>query len=58
MRDLMETNFWAAINLSKKAVRLFREDNPKSGPIGGIIVNVTSMGGRMTFPGDAIYHAS
>ena len=56
---MMETNFWAAINVSKRAVKLMREDNVKNGgKTGGVIVNVTSMGGRVSFGGDAMYHAS
>ncbi len=58
MRAVMETNFWAAVHLTTRAVAIMREENAASGPIGGTIVNITSMGGRVAFPGDAIYHAS
>lgn len=58
LRALMETNFWAALHLTREVVKIFREDNPGSGSIGGVIVQASSMGGRVAFPGDSIYHAS
>lgn len=35
-----------------------REVNPTTGQQGGVVLNVTSMGGRAAFPGNAFYHAS
>jgi short chain dehydrogenase len=58
MRNQMETNFWGALSLTREAVRIFREVNPKSGNIGGTVVQVSSIGGRAAFPGGALYHAS
>lgn len=58
MRALMETNFWAALYLTREAIRIFREVNPKNGSIGGIVVQVSSIGGRAGFAGSALYHAS
>lgn len=58
MRTAMETNFWGPMHLTRKAVAIFRDVNPKSGEIGGTIVNVTSIGGRIALPAEAGYHAS
>lgn len=35
-----------------------REENPKTGQQGGVIMNVSSMGGFIGFPGSAYYHTS
>lgn len=59
MRTLLETNFWAALYLTREAVRIFREVNPQhGGTVGGTVVQVSSLGGRVGFPGAALYHAS
>ena len=58
MRNQMETNFWSALSMTREAVRIFREVNPKSGSIGGVVVQVSSIGGRMAVSGSALYHAS
>lgn len=59
LRDMMETNFWGPMHLTRKAVAVFRDVNPKSGGgIGGTVVNVSSIGGRCAFPAHAGYHAS
>jgi NAD(P)-dependent dehydrogenase (short-subunit alcohol dehydrogenase family) len=50
LRALMETNFWAALHLTREVVKIFRENNPGSGSIGGVIVQVSSMGRRSSFP--------
>ncbi|KAI9736956.1 MAG: hypothetical protein M1834_000545 [Cirrosporium novae-zelandiae] len=50
------TNFWGPLNLTKEALRVFREDNPKGE--GGTVVQVTSLGGWMGFPGGSVYSAS
>ncbi|KAI1461097.1 NAD(P)-binding protein [Annulohypoxylon moriforme] len=57
-RALMDTNFWGAVDVTKRALSVFRDVNPKSGQIGGVIVNVTSMGGFFGSPGNAYYHAT
>ncbi|PQE05517.1 Short-chain dehydrogenase protein [Rutstroemia sp. NJR-2017a BBW] len=54
-RKVLETNFWGPVNLTKEAVRIFREVN---GPKGGIIVQVSTMGGVVAFAGESFYHAS
>lgn len=57
-RGVVETNFWGTAQVSAHAVRVFRDENPKSGQIGGVVLNVTSIGGFAGFPGSAFYHAS
>ncbi|KAI1204848.1 NAD(P)-binding protein [Annulohypoxylon truncatum] len=55
----MDTNFWGTINAAKAVLGIMRDENPKNGgQQGGVIINVTSMGGFMGFPGGAFYHAS
>ncbi|KAI0169621.1 short-chain dehydrogenase/reductase-like protein SDR [Hypoxylon sp. FL1284] len=56
-RQVVETNFWGTARLSMHAVRLFREENAKTGQQGGVVLNVTSLGGFAGFPGTAFYHA-
>jgi NAD(P)-dependent dehydrogenase (short-subunit alcohol dehydrogenase family) len=53
-RKVLETNFWGPVNLTKEAVRIFREVN---GPKGGIIVQVSTMGGVVAFGGQSFYHS-
>ncbi|OIW28242.1 NAD(P)-binding protein [Coniochaeta ligniaria NRRL 30616] len=57
-RKCVETDFWGMVRVSKHALRILREENPKTGQQGGVILNVSSMGGRIAFPGNAFYHAS
>lgn len=57
---LFNTNFWGVVHLSRHAMRIMREVNPTTtgGQQGGVVINVTSLGGRAAFPGNAFYHAS
>ncbi len=48
----MQTNVYGVMNVCREVLPYFREQKR------GIIVNVASMGGRMTFPLYSIYHAS
>ena len=48
----MQTNLYGAMNVCREILPYFREQKR------GIIVNVASMGGRITFPLYSIYHAS
>ncbi|GKT44295.1 putative oxidoreductase [Colletotrichum spaethianum] len=57
-RKIVDTNFWGTAQVSAHAVRVFRDENPKSGQVGGVVLNVTSIGGFAGFPGSAFYHAS
>ena len=57
-RNIVETNFWGTAQVCAHAVRVFRDENPKSGQIGGVVLNTTSIGGFAGFPGSAFYHAS
>ncbi|KAG2053314.1 NAD(P)-binding protein [Suillus hirtellus] len=55
-RELFETNFWGATNVSRAAVKFFREVNELDK--GGIILQVSSIGGINAFPGFGYYAAS
>ncbi|KAL7933305.1 short-chain dehydrogenase [Trichoderma chlorosporum] len=57
-RCQLETLFWGTERVTVHAMRIMREENAKAGPQGGLIMNLTSMGGFVAFPGDAYYHAS
>ena len=54
----MDTNFWGMVDVSKRALGIMRDVNRKSGQQGGVILNVSSMGGWFGFPASAFYHAS
>jgi NAD(P)-dependent dehydrogenase (short-subunit alcohol dehydrogenase family) len=53
-RRQFETNFWGPISMTREVLRVFREVNPKGQ--GGTVVQVSSMGGFIGFPGNAFYH--
>ena len=57
-RALMDTNFWGMVNVTKKALGIMRDENVKSGQQGGVVLNVSSMGGWFGFPACSFYHAS
>ncbi|OBT62582.1 hypothetical protein VE03_07371 [Pseudogymnoascus sp. 23342-1-I1] len=58
-RALFDTNFWGMVDVAKKALGIMRDQNAKDdGQQGGVILNVSSMGGFMGFPGSSFYHAS
>ncbi|KAI8963405.1 NAD(P)-binding protein [Daldinia sp. FL1419] len=57
-RALLDTNFWGAVDVSKRALQVFREANPTTGQRGGVIVNISSLGGYLGSAGNAFYHAS
>lgn len=52
MRKQMETNFFGAVKVMKSVIPIMREHT------GGKIVNITSMGGRISIPFSAFYHGS
>ncbi|TGO57177.1 hypothetical protein BCON_0068g00070 [Botryotinia convoluta] len=54
-RKILETNFWGAVRLTNEAVKIFREVN---GEKGGLVMQISTMGGVMAFAGQAYYHAS
>ena len=54
-RAQLDTNFWGAVNVSKEAVRFFREINK---PAGGRLINNSSICGLMAYPALAYYVAS
>ncbi len=55
-RQIMDTNFWGAVDMTKAVLPVFRDVNPAGE--GGVVVMVSSMGGFMGFPGSTYYHAS
>ncbi|ORY17417.1 short-chain dehydrogenase/reductase-like protein SDR [Clohesyomyces aquaticus] len=57
-RALMDTNFFGATLLTQSILPIFRDTNPATGQIGGVVLQITSMGGRLAFAGNAFYHAS
>ncbi|KAI1655815.1 NAD(P)-binding protein [Daldinia decipiens] len=57
-RALLDTNFWGAVDVSKRALQAFRDVNPQTGQRGGVIVNMSSLGGYLGSAGNAFYHAS
>lgn len=57
-RAVFDTNFWGMVDVTKKALGIFRDENPQTGQQGGVIVNVSSVGGWFGFPGQSFYHAS
>lgn len=58
-RALFDTNFWGMVDVTKRVIGIMRDQNPRSGAQqGGVVLNVSSMGGFMGFPGSAFYHAS
>lgn len=54
----MDTTFWDMVDASKRCLQIMREENPKNGQQGGVILNVSSMRGSTGYPGQAFYHAS
>ncbi|KAL2024562.1 hypothetical protein VTK56DRAFT_7605 [Thermocarpiscus australiensis] len=56
-RHVIETMFWGTVRLTRHAMRIMREVNPQNGPQGGVVLNVSSMGGRVGIAGNAFYHA-
>ncbi|KAI1293115.1 short-chain dehydrogenase/reductase-like protein SDR [Xylaria venustula] len=57
-RALMDTNFWGVVDVTKRALGIMRETNAKNGQQGGVILNMSSMGGWSGYPGGSFYHAS
>ena len=56
VRALFETNFWGAANVSREAVKFFREVNPAG--VGGRLLQMSSLGGLKGGPATAYYSAS
>ncbi|KAL6228742.1 hypothetical protein BDW75DRAFT_235685 [Aspergillus navahoensis] len=55
-RHELETNFWGPVRITRGALRIFREVNPVG--MGGTVVQISSVGGWVGFPGNSFYHAS
>ena len=52
IKGQFETNFFGAVRVMKVVIPMMRKQG------GGIIVNITSVGGRITFPLNSPYHAT
>ena len=52
VEDLLATNLTGSIQLARRVIPRFREQG------GGVLVQLSSMGGHVTFPGFAMYHAT
>ncbi|KAK0636695.1 short-chain dehydrogenase, partial [Bombardia bombarda] len=59
-RRSVDTNFWGVVDVTKRAIGVMRDTNPGTGggQQGGVIMNVTSLGGRVGFPGSAFYNGA
>ncbi|KAH6675381.1 short-chain dehydrogenase, partial [Plectosphaerella plurivora] len=57
-RAMMDTNFWGMVDISKRAIGIMRDENPKTGQQGGVIFQISSVGGWGGFPAQSFYHAS
>lgn len=57
-RGVVETDFWGTAIMTLHAMRIMREDNARNGNQGGLVIQITSMGGYIAFPGNAYYHAA
>ena len=57
-RAVLDTTFWGMVDVTKRALGIFRDENPKTGQQGGVVVNISSLGGWSGFPGQSFYHAS
>lgn len=58
-RGVVETDFWGTATLTLHAMRIMREDNARNGgKQGGLVMQISSMGGYIAFPGNAYYHAA
>lgn len=57
-RELFDINYWAPVEITRHAMGIMRDVNPKSGPIGGVIAQISSIGGYQGVAGLAPYNAS
>ena len=55
-RHVFDVTFWGAVNVSKEAVRFFREENPSG--IGGRLLNMSSFTGIRAVPCLPYYSAA
>ena len=54
-REVFELNFWGAVNVSREAVRFFREENK---PARGRLLNISSGAGMVGMPAGAFFVAA
>lgn len=53
-RGVFEVNFWGSANVSREAIRVFRDVNK---PAGGRLIQASSMAGAQAMPGIGYYSA-
>jgi len=51
-RGQLETNFWGPVYMTQEVLHVFRDVNPRGQ--GGTIIQVSSIGGWLAFPGNAL----
>lgn len=56
IRALLDVNLWGVIRVTRAAVRVFREVN--RAPVGGRLLQISSVGGFTVLPTLSIYHLS
>jgi NAD(P)-dependent dehydrogenase (short-subunit alcohol dehydrogenase family) len=56
--ELFEVNYWAPVEITRHAMGIMRDVNPKTGSIGGVIAQISSAGGYQGVAGIAPYNAS
>lgn len=56
IRAQLDVNLWGVMRVTRAALRVFREVNPQ--PIGGRLLQISSIGGFRAGPSLSIYHAS
>ncbi|KAJ7735130.1 hypothetical protein DFH07DRAFT_115779 [Mycena maculata] len=55
-RQNFEVQFWGPVNITREAIKFMRDVNPKGH--GGLVINVSSVGGYLANPGISFYNAS
>ncbi|KAJ6622705.1 hypothetical protein B0H10DRAFT_2162707 [Mycena sp. CBHHK59/15] len=55
-RHNFEVQFWGPVNITREAIKFFRDVNPKGH--GGLVVNISSAGGYMANAALSMYNAS
>jgi NAD(P)-dependent dehydrogenase (short-subunit alcohol dehydrogenase family) len=57
-RGVMDANFWGAVRVTQLSLPILRSTNAETGAKGGLVVQISSMAGRVAFAGSTFYHAS
>ncbi|KAH7040641.1 short-chain dehydrogenase [Microdochium trichocladiopsis] len=58
-RAVVDTDFWGMVDVTRRVLPVLRETNAENGgKQGGLVMNVSSMGGFVGYPGNAFYHSA